>query len=123
MEFLRRFWGGVELGAWASVTNAKDFGINPGSNYRDKGLMINIPFDAITPNYTRAIVRGSLSPWTRDIAQMVRNPADLYEHLEEDLRSIRIQNGLERFSGVADLAPPDTVNTSAPLSSYSPVGQ
>jgi membrane-associated phospholipid phosphatase len=102
VEFLRRFWGGIELGAWASVTNAKDFGIDPNSNYRDKGLMVNIPFDSITPYYSKQVARMSLSPWTRDIAQMVRNPADLYELLEEDLRSKRVQHGLERFSGVVD---------------------
>ncbi len=102
MEFLRRFWGGIEVGAWASVTNAKDFGVNPGSNYRDKGLMLNIPMDSFSQVLTRQKITTSLAPWTRDIAQMVRNPADLYELLQEDLRSKRVQNGLERFSGVSD---------------------
>jgi membrane-associated phospholipid phosphatase len=102
MEFLRRFWGGIELGAFASVTNAKDYGVTAGSNYRDKGLMINIPLDMFAPFYSKSIARMGISPWTRDIAQMVRNPADLYELLEDDLRSKRVQKGMERFSGVAD---------------------
>jgi membrane-associated phospholipid phosphatase/LysM repeat protein len=101
MEFKRRFWGGTELGAWMSVTNAKDYGVGT-SNYRDKGLLISLPFDGMLPNYSRQKASIALSPWTRDIAQMVSNPADLYSLLEEDWRNNRVQNGLERFAGVAD---------------------
>ncbi|MEY3995737.1 MAG: hypothetical protein RL344_80 [Pseudomonadota bacterium] len=101
MEFKRRFWGGTELGAWMSVTNAKDYGVGR-SNYRDKGLLISLPFDGMLPNYSRQKASIALSPWTRDIAQMVSNPADLYNLLKEDWRNNRVQNGLERFAGVSD---------------------
>jgi membrane-associated phospholipid phosphatase len=102
VEFMRRFWGGIEVGAWASVTNAKDYAFAPGSNYRDKGLAINIPFDSLLENYSRQKASITMQPWTRDAGQMVRNPADLYELLEDDIRSKRVQSGLERFSGVSD---------------------
>lgn len=101
MEFKRRFWGGLELGAWMSVTNAKDYGVGP-SNYRDKGLLMTLPFDGMLPNYSKQKAAVALSPWSRDIAQMVNNPADLYTLLEEDWRNVRVQNGLERLAGVSD---------------------
>jgi membrane-associated phospholipid phosphatase len=101
MEFVRRFWGGIELGAWASVTNAKDFGVG-NSNYRDKGLLINIPFDGMLPSYSKQKARIAIAPWTRDIAQMIHNPFDLYELLEEDIYNTRKQRGLERLAGVSD---------------------
>jgi hypothetical protein len=101
MEFKRRFWGGIELGAWLSMTNAKDYGVGS-SNYRDKGLLITLPFDGMLLNHSRQKATVALSPWARDIAQMVSNPADLYTLLEEDWRNKQVQSGLERFAGVAD---------------------
>ena len=101
IEFTRRFWSGIELGAWASVTDAKDFAFGQG-NYRDKGIAVNIPFDALMDTYSRQKGSLSLQPWTRDAGQVVRNPADLYDLMEDDIRSKRVQKGLERFAGVSD---------------------
>src|SRR6266853_2198982 len=101
-EIKRRFRIGMELGAWYTVTNAVDTGVNPG-NYRDKGVFVSIPFEALLPNDTRVVTGFSLSPWTRDPGQMVNSPVDLYQMLEKPLMlDLHDRDGLVRFGDVED---------------------
>jgi len=101
-EIKRRFRIGMELGAWYTVTNAVDTGVNPG-NYRDKGVFVSIPFEALLPNDTRVVTGFSLAPWTRDPGQMVNSPVDLYQMLEKPLMlDLHDRDGLVRFGDVED---------------------
>jgi membrane-associated phospholipid phosphatase len=102
-EIKRRFRIGMELGAWYTLTNAVDTGIPGDSNYRDKGVFVAIPFEALLPNDTRVTTGFSLAPWTRDQGQMVRSPVDLYDSLEKPLMlDMHKSDGLSRLGDVQD---------------------
>ncbi len=101
-EIKRRFRIGMELGAWYTVTNALDTGVNPG-NYRDKGVFVSIPFEALLTNDTRVVTGFSIAPWTRDVGQMLNSPVDLYQMLEKPLMlDLHDRDGLLRFGDVED---------------------
>lgn len=86
-ELRRRFRSGFEVGAWYTVTDARDI-TSPGSPdnpYRDKGVFLRF---AVGPFLTRdnaAVVDFALSPWARDPGQMLGAPGGLYELYERRL--------------------------------------
>ncbi|XLM21265.1 YjbH domain-containing protein, partial [Chromobacterium piscinae] len=51
---------------------------------------------------SRTIGSFSLSPWTRDVGQMVMTPGDLYDILSNPKRDIRAYDGLGNFAERAD---------------------
>ncbi|MGE0372208.1 MAG: YjbH domain-containing protein, partial [Gammaproteobacteria bacterium] len=88
-ELNRRFRSGVEIGAWYSITNGHDI-TGPGSPdepYRDKGVYLAIPLSSMLTMDTRETARLSLSPWMRDVGQMVVPPDDLYRLMEPGIRT------------------------------------
>jgi membrane-associated phospholipid phosphatase len=100
LEFKRRFPSGVEIGAWYTRTNGKDI-TNPGSPadpYNDKGIFLSIPLNIMLPSDTQATAGMMLSPWTRDVGQMVSSPGDLYELFEQPRRDITTYDGLGNFA-------------------------
>jgi membrane-associated phospholipid phosphatase len=102
-EIKRRFRIGMELGAWYTVTNVVDAGIGTEPNYRDKGVFVSIPFEALLPADTRVVGGFSLAPWTRDPGQMVNSPVDLYQMLEKPLMlDMHDRDGLVRFGDAED---------------------
>ncbi len=102
-EIKRRFRIGMELGAWYTVTNVVDTGVGNESNYRDKGVFVSIPFEALLPADTRMTTGFSLAPWTRDPGQMVYSPVDLYQMLEKPMMlDMQDRDGLVRFGDVED---------------------
>ena len=86
-EFHRRFRSGVRIGAWYTVTDGKDITApgSPEAPYRDKGIFVSIPLGSMLTKDTKATARFAVSPWTRDVGQMVRSPGDLYTILEDPL--------------------------------------
>lgn len=105
MELSHRYQSGVEVGAWYTVTNGKDI-TQPGSPdnpYHDKGMFITIPLNAMLTRDTLAAGGFAISPWTRDVGQMVASPGDLYSLFERSLiRSLFHKDGLSRFGDVDD---------------------
>lgn len=102
-EVKRRFRIGMELGAWYTVTNAVDPGVGGVPNYRDKGVFMSIPFEALLANDTRVTTGFSLAPWTRDPGQMVHSPVDLYDALEKPMMiDLHKSDGLVRLGDVED---------------------
>lgn len=100
LEFKRRFRSGVEIGAWYTKTNGKDI-TSPGSPtdpYNDKGIFLSIPLNIMLPSDTQAIAGFALSPWTRDVGQMVGSPGDLYELFEDPHRDLNAYDGLGNFA-------------------------
>lgn len=100
LEFKRRFRSGVEIGAWYTRTDGKDI-TNPGSPsspYNDKGIFLSIPLDSMLTVDTRSKGGFSISPWTRDVGQMVASPGDLYELIEDDRAQIQVFDGLGNFA-------------------------
>jgi membrane-associated phospholipid phosphatase len=104
LEFKRRFPSGVEIGAWYAKTNGKDI-TNPGtpSNpYNDKGVFLSVPLNIMLPHDTQATASVALSPWTRDVGQMVASPGDLYDLVEQPRRDMTTFDGLGNFAERSD---------------------
>ncbi|NOX91661.1 MAG: YjbH domain-containing protein [Gammaproteobacteria bacterium] len=86
-EIQRRFRSGVRIGAWYTVTDGRDI-TSPGSPddpYNDKGIFLSIPLGSMLTRDTQATARFAVSPWTRDVGQMVKSPGDLYTIVEDPL--------------------------------------
>lgn len=104
LEFKRRFQSGIEIGAWYAHTNGRDI-TNPGSPtnpYHDKGVFLSIPLNSMLPMDSQANAGIAISPWTRDVGQMVATPGDLYELLEKPRRDLTQYDGLGNFAERAD---------------------
>jgi len=100
LEFKRRFRSGVEIGAWFTKTNGKDI-TNPGTPadpYNDKGIFLSIPLNITLPSDSQAVAGFAISPWTRDVGQMVASPGDLYELFEDPRRDLNAYDGLGNFA-------------------------
>src|SRR5256885_6048679 len=102
-EIKRRFRIGMELGAWYTVTNVVDTGIGNERNYRDKGVFVSIPFEALLPADTQLTTRFSIAPWTRDTGQMVSSSVFLSPMLETPLvLDMHDRDGLVRLGDGED---------------------
>lgn len=100
LEFKRRFRSGVEIGAWYTKTNGRDV-TSPGSPsdpYNDKGIFLSVPLNIMLPSDSQANAGFSLSPWTRDVGQMVASPGDLYDLFENPRRDLTAYDGLGNFA-------------------------
>jgi hypothetical protein len=100
LEFKRRFPSGVEIGAWYAKTSGKDI-TNPGTPanpYNDKGVFLSVPLNIMLPSDTQATASVALSPWTRDVGQMVASPGDLYDLVEQPRRDMTMFDGLGNFA-------------------------
>ncbi len=105
MELKRRFRSGIEMGGWFTVTNGNDITSpgSPSSPYNDKGLFLSIPMSSVLPRDTQGVANYALSPWTRDVGQMVASPGDLYDMLEKPLMLDKTDfDGLQLFGDVND---------------------
>lgn len=99
LEFKRRFRSGVEVGAWYTKTNGRDITSpgTPGNPYNDKGVFLSIPLNSMLPMDTQASAGFAISPWTRDVGQMVLSPGDLYDIMEQPRRDLHSFDGLGNF--------------------------
>jgi membrane-associated phospholipid phosphatase len=100
MEFKRRFPSGTEIGIWYTRTNGRDI-TNPGtpSNpYNDKGVFLSVPLNIMLPFDSQNTASVGLSPWTRDVGQMVASPGDLYDLVEQPRRDMNTFDGLGNFA-------------------------
>ncbi|MDT8388499.1 MAG: YjbH domain-containing protein [Thiogranum sp.] len=86
-EIKRRFRSGISIGLWYTRTDGDDITPpgSPGDPYYDKGVFASIPLSSMLTRDTRARASMSLSPWTRDVGQMVVSPGDLYTDVERAL--------------------------------------
>jgi membrane-associated phospholipid phosphatase len=100
LEFKRRFRSGVEIGAWYTKTNGKDI-TNPGTPsdpYNDKGIFLSVPLNVMLLSDTQSTAGFGISPWTRDVGQMVASPGDLYDLMEDARRDLTTVDGLGNFA-------------------------
>jgi hypothetical protein len=104
IELKRRFRSGFEVGLWYSVTNGNDI-TTPGSPdhpYHDKGVFMSIPLNSMLTRDTQSAPRFTISPWTRDVGQMVVSPGDLYDLLEPADINLHDRDGLQYFGDMDD---------------------
>lgn len=114
LEFKRRFRSGVEIGAWYTKTNGHDI-TSPGSPsdpYNDKGIFLSVPLNIMLLSDTQATAGFAISPWTRDVGQMVASPGDLYELMEDARRDLTTVDGLGNFAERKDEQNHPAVNPS-----------
>jgi hypothetical protein len=104
MEVKRRFASGFEVGAWYTVTNGNDITSpgTPDSPYYDKGIFMQMALNTMLTKDTRATATIALSPWTRDVGQMVVSPGDLARLMERSVVQMRTRDGLVRFGDMED---------------------
>jgi membrane-associated phospholipid phosphatase len=103
-EVKRRFASGWEVGAWYTVTNGNDI-TSPGSPsnpYHDKGIFMVWQLDTLLTRDTQASASLRLSPWTRDVGQMVAAPGELYSALERPVLRMHAHDGLVRLGDRED---------------------
>ena len=96
LEFKRRFFSGMEIGAWYTKTNGKDT-TSPGTQsnpYNDKGVFVSLALNTMLLSDTQANANMAISPWTRDVGQMVASPGDLYDMIEKPRRDLTLGDGL-----------------------------
>lgn len=100
MEFKRRFDSGIEVGAWYTHTNGNDITTpgTPSKPYQDRGVFLSIPLRTMLPLDSQNTMGFSLSPWTRDVGQMVASPGDLYDLVEKPRRDMNSYDGLGNFA-------------------------
>ena len=104
MELKRRFQSGIEVGAWYTHTNGNDI-TNPGTPakpYQDRGIFLSVPLNTMLPMDTQSTAGFAISPWTRDVGQMVGSPGDLYDMLERPRSDMNSYDGLGNFAERAD---------------------
>jgi hypothetical protein len=96
LEFKRRFASGMEIGGWYTKTNGKDITSpgKPGNPYNDKGVFVSISLNSMLLADTQATANIAISPWTRDVGQMVASPGDLYDMIEKPRRDLTLGDGL-----------------------------
>lgn len=105
LELARRFQSGVEFGVWYTVTNGNDITMpgSPSSPYHDKGVFLSLPFSPMLPYDSQMGSGFSISPWTRDVGQMVASPEDLYGMLENPLiRNLQDRGGMVGLGDIQD---------------------
>jgi membrane-associated phospholipid phosphatase len=104
LEVKRRFASGFEVGAWYTVTDGNDITSpgTPASPYYDKGIFLQMALNAMLTRDTRTTATLSLSPWTRDVGQMVVSPGDLARLMEKNVFDRHDLDGLRRFGDMAD---------------------
>lgn len=73
----REYDTGAIIGAWYSITDTSDF-TNYNRNYHDKGVFVSLPFEMFSRTSDPRRYQYSASPWTRDVAQTVAHPYELY---------------------------------------------
>lgn len=104
LEFKRRFPSGVEIGAWYTKTNGNDITSpgKPSSPYNDKGVFLSVPLNIMLPFDSQTVAGFGISPWTRDVGQMVASPGDLYDLVERPRSDLNTYDGLGNFAERAD---------------------
>jgi membrane-associated phospholipid phosphatase len=104
VEFKRRFPSGVEIGAWYTKTNGHDITSpgTPSNPYNDKGVFLSVPLNIMLPFDSQTVASVGISPWTRDVGQMVASPGDLYDMVEQPRRDLHTYDGLGNFAERAD---------------------
>lgn len=104
VEMKRHFRSGFEVGAWYTLTNGNDITTPgfPSHPYHDKGVFMSIPLGSMLTKDTQALPKIAISPWTRDVGQMVLSPGDLYDLLEPTYNNMHDRDGLQYLGDLDD---------------------
>ncbi len=76
-----KFFNGVVLSAWYSITDTSIFSDPYNRDYHDKGIAITIPFRLFRGSDSRTSFKYAVSPWTRDVAQDIDHYNSLFDYM------------------------------------------
>ncbi|MDO8721773.1 MAG: YjbH domain-containing protein [Syntrophales bacterium] len=76
-----KFFNGVVLSAWYSMTNTDLFTDSFNRGYHDKGIAISIPMRLFRGTDTKTSYHFGISPWTRDVAQDIDHFNNLFDYM------------------------------------------
>lgn len=80
LDMSRQFPNGVEMGAYATVTDA---GSAFGEGSFDKGIYVRVPFDLFLPKATRSVASINWNPLTRDGGALLNRKYSLFNMTEQ----------------------------------------
>lgn len=78
---ISKFFNGVVLSAWYSVTDTSIFKDSFNNGYHDKGIAVTIPLRLFSGTDKRKVYNYSISPWTRDVAQDIEHFTNLFDYI------------------------------------------
>lgn len=81
-----KFFNGVILSAWYSITDTSIFTDTYNNGYHDKGIAISIPIRLFSGKDTRTAYNLGVSPWTRDVAQDIDHYHNLFDFIGRDTK-------------------------------------
>jgi hypothetical protein len=82
---LSKFFNGVILSAWYSITDTDLFTDPYNRGYRDKGIAVTIPMRLFEGTDTKTAYNFAVSPWTRDVAQDIDRFNNLFDYMRRNV--------------------------------------
>jgi hypothetical protein len=81
-----KFFNGVVLSAWYSITDTSIFTDSFNRDYHDKGIALTIPFRLFKGSDSRTSYKYAVSAWTRDVAQDIDHYNSLFDYIGRNAR-------------------------------------
>ena len=82
---LLKFFNGVILSAWYSITGTSIFTDGFNNGYHDKGIAVTIPLRLFGGKDSRTAYNFGISPWTRDVAQDIDHYHTLFDTMGRNM--------------------------------------
>lgn len=79
---------GVTISAWMGITDTSVFKDRFNRGYRDKGISVMIPMRIFEGKESRTVYGYSISPWTRDVAQDIHHPENLFDIIGRNVKKM-----------------------------------
>ena len=90
LEIRRHFASGIEIGAYATLTNVPFSVYGEGSF--DKGFIIRIPLDFLAPVNSQSVAALDFTPLTRDGGQRLDNEQTLFYAIQRQNERGELEN-------------------------------
>jgi hypothetical protein len=82
---LSKFFNGVILSAWYSITNTDALNDPYNSGYHDKGVAVTIPLRLFEGTDTKTAYTFGMSAWTRDVGQDIDHFNSLFDYMRRNV--------------------------------------
>ena len=85
MVTLSKFFNGVILSAWYSITDTDIFTDPLNRGYHEKGIALTIPMRLFEGTDKKTAYSFGISPWTRDVAQDIDHFNNLFDYMRRNV--------------------------------------
>jgi hypothetical protein len=82
---LSKFFNGVILSVWYSITNTDAMNDRYNSGYHDKGVAVTIPLRLFEGTDTKTAYTFGMSAWTRDVGQDIDHFNSLFDYMRRNV--------------------------------------